>query len=203
MVLLAIDPGIRGCGVALFVKGRLVAAAYVKSPVRAGSGPWECFAAASAVRAWAMVALDQLLADGVLTEPAIDQFVAEWPQTYGGRAAAGDANDLFPLAGVVAALATLMLTERGRGFARVGADAVSVSYFSPHDWKGGVQKPDSVSKPYPIEGKVRARLDSAEVAALTREWPSNVRHTWDVTDAVGVGLKQSGRFERQRAYARS
>lgn len=53
-----------------------------------------------------------------------------------------------------------------------------------------------------IEFKVRARLSPDEPEALEANWPKNVKHSWDLIDAVGIGLHRLGRFERRRVYAR-
>ncbi len=117
----------------------------------------------------------------------IAYLVLETPQTYGGRAGAGDANDLFPLAALNGALV-------------VAFPHAQVTSYTPREWKGSVEKPKKVADAYSIEEKVRARLSPAELKNIT--WPKNVAHGYDVTDAVGLALKFMGRFEKVRAFAR-
>jgi hypothetical protein len=47
---------------------------------------------------------------------------------------------------------------------------------------------------------VRLRLSDNELATIV--WPNSVKHTWDVTDAIGIGLYHLRRFERRRVFAR-
>lgn len=179
--VLSIDPGIRGVGAALWRDRVLVAAAYVRSAEVVGNGPRECVAVARAALEWASKWA------GLVVEKRIDQLVVEWPQTYDGRSSRGDTNDLLPLAGVDAALVTLLPFSK-------------VAYFVPHEWKGGTQKPSKASDPYVIEERVKDRLDAGENQRV--EWPRSEKHGWDVADAIGIGLKFLGRFERKRVFAR-
>lgn len=115
MILLAVDPGIRGCGAALFDGSTLARVAYVVSPFASGNQAGESAAMAAAVAEWAGV---------------VDLVVIEWPRVYATRIRAGqssgDPNDLLALAGVDAAVAAL-----------VGARSAS---YCPSDWKGNVPK---------------------------------------------------------------
>lgn len=173
---LSIDPGIRGCGVAVWREGILAGASYVKSAAREGNGPGECVAMAKSI-------LTGISAIGLPN----DTLIVEWPQTYGGRAGKGDANDLFALAGIGSALAALLQDVR-------------LAYFRPHDWKGGLEKPKSVSESYPIVSMCERRLHPEERANIYL--PTNRKLQLDVWDAVGIGLKHFGRFEPVRVYAR-
>lgn len=176
-VLLSIDPGTRVCGAALWRDGRLVAAGLVKNPVKEGSGPRECARMAGAVGDW-------VKEHCVL----VNQLAIEFPQIYprGDTRTKGDPNDLLPLAAVDGALASMFWT----------AEVLSGV---PHEWKGGIQKPKTTGEPYPIRNRVEARLRPEELARVN--WTKNVRHSWDVTDAIGIGLFHIGRFERKRVYA--
>lgn len=95
MSLLAVDPGIRGCGAAVFRGGKLVAAAYVKNPLRSGNRAREAAAMAEAVRDWSL-ALD------------VDELAVEWMQVYWGDEHGKDPNDLLALCGIGAALSALV-----------------------------------------------------------------------------------------------
>ena len=85
-MLVAVDPGVHACGVAVFLRGgQLERAAYVTC---AGGGP---VAVAGEVRDW----FGSLVADRI---------VIERPQVYIPRLMKGDPNDLINLAMVVGAL---------------------------------------------------------------------------------------------------
>lgn len=170
--VLAIDPGARGCGAALFQDdglSRLVAADYVVCSRRDDlrSAPFE-------VRAWVASRADCL---------AVNRVVIEFPQTYHGRAARGDTNDLLSLAFVDGAIAALFAVAE-------------VTLVRPFDWKGSVPKPTSATGAYIIRSRVETRLSDDEKAAVV--WPKNGRHSWDVADAIGIGLHHFGRFTPQR-----
>jgi len=177
--LLSIDPGIRGVGVALWAEGKLTAAAYVANTLKDGSGPRECATAAQAVIDWHFKS----------GKASPDMLAVEIPQIYqrGSGKTKGDPNNLLPVFGVDAALAALLPNAH-------------IMYGVPHEWKGGTQKPKTTSESYVIEGRVRLRLSDNELATIV--WPNNVKHTWDVTDAIGIGLYHLRRFERRRVFAR-
>jgi hypothetical protein len=205
-LVLAIDPGIRGAGVALFRAGVLVRAAYVRNLVEEGCQVAACVAMARAVWEWVAGALG--LPEG-RPEPAVwrwlartfpnasewlravlgadaeatrlpDVVVCEWPQIYYGPKQSGDQNDLPPLAGVDAALGALF----------PGAELVSVA---PREWKGG-----SVDKQVMCD-RVWARLSPEEQARVERRPRGGLDH--NTVDAAGVGLWFLGRLRRRRAYA--
>lgn len=171
MSLLAVDPGIRGCGVAAFDGGRLLHAAYVKSRYATGNRAEEAADMARAVARWC---------SDLALSPR--ELVVEWPRVYadmirrGSKHVAGkDPNDLLPLAGVDGALAALF----------VGCRATS---YAPSEWKG--QMPKEV-----CHARTRLRLDSAEVViyvGLTKVLDHNAR------DAVGLGLHHLGRLAPRR-----
>ena len=162
-VLLAVDPGIRACGIAMFVGGTLQDADLVKSAAPVGDPtPTRCAAMAEAVleRAWGWWYVESL--------------VVEWPQVYrAGRAKRGaDPNDLLLLAGVCGALATT---------SKVNALAA----FLPREWKGTLSKEIACAR-------VLARLSAEErgVVDLLGLPKSSIHH---VLDAVGIGLHAVGR----------
>jgi len=176
MRVLAVDPGTRGCGAAIFVDGVLLDAAYVANSVEKGSGPGECAAMAHMVCYWT-------------ASTDLDVLVCEIPQIYSRSASQskGDPNKIMPLFGVDAALAALYPLAR-------------VEYGVPSAWKGNIPKPKSAKEPYAIEARVRERLSSEEQKRIRKY--GNVKHGYDVTDAIGIGLSFLGRFERRRVYAR-
>ena len=181
MTLLSIDPGIRGSGAALFIDSRLIRAEYVRNPAKEGSGPRECATMAQALYDWACSFVGRFDNRSTLAQ--------EIPATYSGRATRGDANDLFPLMGVQAALAALL-------------PSAEVLYYRPSEWKGSIQKPLNASGEveYVITTRVKSRLSAEEQACV--KWPSSVKYGWDVADSLGVGLAALGRFDRMRRFAR-
>ncbi|MFA6118156.1 MAG: hypothetical protein WC729_29485 [Sphingomonas sp.] len=113
MKMLSLDPGIRGCGVALWEGKQLVRCEYVKGASAAGSVLAAAHAMAQQVRAWA---------------PDDVTFLAlEWPQVYRVGKGKGDNNDLLALAAVLGALVAL--------FPLAGFEV-----FKPAEWKGQVPK---------------------------------------------------------------
>ncbi len=113
--LLSLDPGIRGCGVALFTDGRLTACDYVKNLVKKGNDLEAIRAMAEAVLMWALGA------------PVPTMLVCEFPQVYTAAFSRGDNNDLLALAGVGSALAALY-------------PSVPVTTVLPREWKGQAPK---------------------------------------------------------------
>lgn len=111
-MILSVDPGLRGCGVALWDAGRLAQAAYVENPMKTGRGP-------AAYRAMGDE-LSKLTVWG--SEPL--HVVLELPRVY--PVSKGDPNDLIDLAGVVGAIA--------------GCMADTCSHYEPAQWKGQVPK---------------------------------------------------------------
>ena len=183
--MLSVDPGTRCSGAALWFNGRLYAAAPIVNLLTKGSGPRECAYVAQQIWRWVEAQISMV----VPSYPAT--VVCEYPQIYqraGGKSKA-DPNNQLPLACIDGALAAYF-------------PAAQIVVANPHDWKGGVEKPKKVSEPYPIESKVRSRLLPEEIIAFEKHWPKNGKHSWDLTDAVGVGLHALGRFERVRALAR-
>jgi hypothetical protein len=114
--ILALDPGIRGCGVALFDGAVLAACAWVKNPVKKDDGPEAVFTMARAVEEWVA---HQTTREGV-------QLVFEHPRIYTVAKSVGDNNDLMPLVAVDYAVA-----------ARFPFGPVRVY---PHEWKGQMPK---------------------------------------------------------------
>jgi hypothetical protein len=121
-VLLCVDPGLRGCGCAVFADGALVRAAYVPSPEQSARGPVAWLAMSEAVTVWygQLVRFpSELLLEVMRIYPRSDQ-------------QKGDPNDLLELNGVQGAIAANIKPERLLG------------YF-PHDWKGSIPK-DKLAK---------------------------------------------------------
>lgn len=114
-MILAIDPGLRGCGVAAF-GSELVFCAYPRNPEARARGPGAWWSMAQAVY--------QAVVDANVPLPRT--LVVEVPQVYAGSKQKGDPNDLIQLAGVLGALTGLFRC------ATVG--------YAPREWKGQVPK---------------------------------------------------------------
>lgn len=113
--LLAVDPGLRVCGIAYFNNGTLSFCVLVRNPEREARGPM----------AW--MALAQQLRAVVPPWCVPDTVVLEVPQVYVIGRGKGDPADLIELAGVDGAIAAQF------------PDAKHLGY-RPRDWKGSVPK---------------------------------------------------------------
>lgn len=114
-VLVAVDPGLRELGLALFHGQTLVACHLVRSPERTVRGPVAWRAMAKAV----VEALGGPRPEGVV--------VTEYPQAYRAQHQKGDQADLIELAGAVGAVSYALGAERLVGYL-------------PREWKGQVPK---------------------------------------------------------------
>jgi hypothetical protein len=106
--LVALDPGLRLCGVALFTDGVLTAAALVRNPVKTVRGPAAWFGMGTAVKEWLAPKTDR-----------VDMFVCELMQVYKHTR---NPADLIELAGVDGACA-------------VSVNALDFGCYQPRQWK--------------------------------------------------------------------
>lgn len=169
-MLITVDAGTDCCGVALWRNsGALQAAALVKArEYRPGVQGRQ--AMAHAFVEWIT---------GKAPAASIDRVVIEFPQTYGGRAARGDANDLIQLGATIGSIEQV---------ARVVLGITNVANVTPSEWKKGIPKPKRASDPeYVVIGRCRDHLQPDEWARV--EWPKAVKLSWDVADALGIGLR--------------
>jgi len=186
MILLSIDPGIRGCGVAIFEDKTLIFACYTVNPLTSGNGPRECTAMAQAVKSEVCSFLcAHILGDNskaafkfidnyALPKITIDAIAVEWPQVY--TKSKGDNNDLLPLAGVDTALYALLQPDE-------------LHTFLPNEWKG--QLPKSV-----CHERIKTRLSADELNTIQKTRKSLLHN---VLDAAGIGLYALCRFDKIRA----
>lgn len=172
-IVLAVDPGIRGCGCAVFIGGVLDRAEYVTNTSASGNGVEEWVSMARAILFWKYE---------TTTAACIDTLVLEVPQTYGGRAASGDANDLIPLAGINGVLAGSLYEFSKR-----------IVDYKPHEWKGSIDADAMIER-------IRGRLRDHEPEHVVLPNAESLQH--NVWDAIGIGLKYHGRLERKRAVVR-
>jgi hypothetical protein len=182
MIVMSIDPATHGCGIALWREGKLVRAGYAPNRDKDSDIVRRCASSASSAERW----------EAQSDLPPVDVLVVELPQVYarGAGKTKGDPNKTaIPLAMVDAAIAALF-------------PYAEVHSYQPHAWKGSTQKPENASGEveYIIKSRVEDRLRLDEVATV--DWTKSVAHSWDVADAIGVGLHHLGRFERKRIFHR-
>lgn len=178
--LLAIDPGIRGCGVALFQDGRL---AHVDAEARLA---WAAYVPNTVARGDDMVAILSMaraVRDAVARRVSglvVDVLVVEFPQVYAGGKAKGDPRDLLTLAAIDGAIGVEIPARR-----RV------LRYF-PREWKGQTDADLMLER-------ILERLDALEVDQIA-PCRASLRH--NAIDAVGIGLKALGRLEPRKVISR-
>ena len=174
--LLAVDPGIRAPGVALFQDGLLVAAAAIKlDPV-----DFLLDDPAERVRRACGVIGTWFLCES--SSPGTCPDVAwERPQWYRRGVSKGDPNDLGPLAIMGGHLGGML---GGRVYS-----------YLPDEWTHGTKKTKS-GDPWksPRGIRLRALLSAEEFAAIGKA-------THDLVDAVGIGLHHLKRFGLKRIYS--
>lgn len=166
-MIIAIDPGSRGSGVAQLVDGRLYSAWYVPGP--AVAQPSTLPTGTILVRG----------ADGSSQEVRCTtprKLAIELPQVYRPGRAPGNPNDLIQVAVVAGAW--------GREGQRLGYE---VEFIQPARWKGQAPKPV-------IRDRIRAALDAEELACI--EAPALTRGGADVWDAIGIALWSAGRLSK-------
>ena len=158
MIWASIDPGLNLCGVAVWNDETLVHAKLVKTQARKGG------ASLSDRIFWMAKAVERyLLRPHAEPVPPVMTLIIELPQTYGGRAAKGDTNDLIHLAAVVGALVHL---------------APRVQLVRPREWKGNVPGDIFVER-------TKKKLTLEQVSKIDLPAKS-LEH--NVYDAVALGL---------------
>ncbi len=180
MILLAIDPGLRACGCALFVDDMLSSAALVKNTETKLRGPQAHASMAVEVADW-LFARDKTSGHTL---------VLEYPRVYPNHSnkRSEDPNDLLELAGVDGALAS-QIGHWGK-----------IRHYFPSDWKGQVPANACARQ---VLKKLRAdeliqieKLEPFLVNLASREAVDKpVTHSAHNTlDAVGIGLHHLGRL---------
>lgn len=175
--LLAIDPGLRACGVALFQKASLQAAAYVRCKTKFTRGYIAYAAMAQEINLW-------VLAHGNFIEH-IDTIAIEMPRIYpGGKGDSKnvDPNDVLDVAAVGAALTGVVCANLR---VSINDDCIPPyirSYF-PSEWKGQVPK-DVMNR------RVLSKLNHEEQEAIIRVGAKD----HNTLDAIGIGLHYLGRL---------
>lgn len=177
--LLALDPSLVSCGVALFRDSVLIAAAQIRVPEGASHGH-RALAAADAIVNW------------TITQRAKVVTVAhEWPQIYAASKSKADPNSLIGMAAVDGAV--------GCAFAFIAAqrgEQLDLRTFLPAEWAGQVTKDTHKGKYWssPRGLRIKSRLTDAEWALA-----ADVNH--DAGDSIGIGLHALNRLGVRRAFA--
>lgn len=187
--IVAVDPGLTACGVALFNEhGYLTHAELAVNEVGTNAdlpARWEGAALAVAETiarcssdAFPLVAAGRLL-------------VVEMPKVYPAARQKGDQNDLMNLAGAVASLFALVHHANRR-------------LLYPRDWKGTLDPDEMIEriagKSNPDGQRVGGRLFPLEHLAVRLPSAKSLQH--NVWDAVGIGLHVVGRLEDRKVIAR-
>ena len=158
--IVSLDPGIRHCGLALFVNRKLVKAGLARNPEASLRGPPAWMTMANSVEEMLTPWLTEL---GFVGGDEVF-LAAEIPQVYRGPTKA-DPDDLMQLTGVVGAVTGLV--------------SHAIGYF-PFAWKKNIPKGIH-------QTRLRRRLDAKETAVLEgADCPPSLLH--NVIDAVGIGL---------------
>lgn len=168
MTLLAIDPGLRGVGLAKFSDGLLYWAGYIRNPDKKGRGP----------AAWdAMLREAANFVDDVATAGLVELAV-ELPRVYPKMKT--DPNDLIDLAGVLGCLVANCYSQKPAGYK---FNPVKITTYAPSDWKGQVPKDI-------MNARVWAKLSDDEKSSVQRVGAKD----HNTLDAIGIGLKALGRL---------
>lgn len=163
-MIVTLDPGKNGCGLAWGHNDKLVGARYVPNPEKTSDPYGNCVAMAKA--------LHKAMVEAVGFSQCT-RVVLEHPRVYFGKGR-NDANDLFCLAGVGAAFAAYLADY---------CDPQTVSVF-PAQWKG--QVPKAV-----MTKRIQSRLSPDEEAKVQKFSKTYDHNTYD---AVGILLWDMGRL---------
>lgn len=177
-ILLALDPSIRSCGVALFADGVLYGCAKLRGLDPGVDRVHRCRAMARAVYDF--------------TDGHPDRIAVEWPRVlpYGAKNATGQPNDLFALAGICAAVATLWPGAEVKSY--LMDEWPPAPKVSPERKRRGLGPIDSEAFTSPRGKRVVSRLSTDERALVPM--------SHDAVDAVGIGLHALGRLEPHKVY---
>lgn len=173
--LIAIDPGLRGCGLAVFKSGILYRAEYVRNHDEKNRGPVAHMVMAECV---AHAAQDCV---GYDTTPT--HITVEFPQIYSGPQKAIDPNDLLDVAGVASAcMATVA--------AWLSIHDADCRWTLPAGWKGNIKKEI-------MTNRISASLTPAERGLIVSAGAKD----HNTLDAVGIGLWQLGRLNQRKVFS--
>lgn len=174
-VVVALDPGMRRPGLAIFAGGTLVHAASFPEPAAR-----RCVDRLD--RAMSAAHLIYSATVEVIGDTPVDLFASEFPQIYGAGYSEVDPNTLLPMVLQIGALAALLACEQHRTFL-------------PRDWTLGTSKDD---------GAKRRRLPSSRARLIGKNLTPREKQLYegdadpDATDAIGIGLFALGRLRKGR-----
>mgnify|MGYP000665018398 CR=1 FL=1 len=167
-LFLTVDPGLRGCGCAIFKDGVLFRAAYVFNSDKEGRGPTSHSHMATEVHRWVGRQLPPL--------PDMERLhvFVEFPRVYPhSDQQKGDLNDLLDVAGVASAVAAAFFPAQ-------------IKHFYPQEWKGTIKKAVMTER-------IKKSLNSGEQMKVEKAG-SKDHNTYD---AAGIGLHVLGRLNRK------
>jgi hypothetical protein len=169
--LLALDPSIVSCGVALFRDGVLADCARIVDKQPPMDRGMRALSMAEAIYDWACRRVASL------PPPTL---VIEWQQVYRAGKSKGDPNDLLGMGFVAGAVAGLL-------------QPAAVLAYKPDEWcKLPKSKKHSEAFTSARGARIMGKLELAERALVPRYH--------DAVDAVGLGLHALGRLAPRRVY---
>lgn len=189
-LIVGVDPGVRGCGVAWGTEERGIREAfYIKNfPASRKKGAVE----PNGIQQMAY-SIGTTITDAARGMGASELVVlVEWPQVYQGAQQKGDPNDLLMVAGVSSAILTAV--EVLESTHRNPRDRHSIEYVRPRTWKGQVD-PDVMLK---LIEKQLSETEAFYVGVGMQSVPTSLRH--NVWDAVGIVLHRLGRLGTKRIF---
>lgn len=110
-------------------------------------------------------------------EAPLSEAVFEWPQVYSQGKSKGNPNDLLGLAGVDAAIATIL--------------ACHTEYYLPREWKGQIDGDVMIKR-------IENRLFASEISTVVEF--GHLTH--NIMDAIGIGLHHLGRLSPRKVIVR-
>ena len=171
MKTVAIDPGFRDCGVAVFDDGLLFSCNHVKSSATALVEAVQFTETARSVVTYV---------ESLKIGNSFD-LVIEYPQQYARSPAPRES--VQKLVGVIGGLVSQ--------FHQItGGLGVKVSTYKPREWKG--QVPKNV-----MFNRIISRLSESELERLPSISKTRLSHVYD---AIGIGLHHTGRLNGVAAY---
>lgn len=176
--LVAIDPSINSCGVAIFKAGALWRVNTIECAKTKDIAD-RCYRMSQNVVRW--------IGECKVRPRTI---AIEWPQVYAVGKSKGDNNKLLGLSGVAIGVATLL----GGVLASTGDECLQVVSYKPAEWAGQLPKTKTKNpSASPRARRIHTRLTEEEAL----EWVDD----HDAIDAVGIGLHALGRMSPRRVYA--
>lgn len=169
VTLIAVDPGLRGCGLAVFRNGVLHHAQYVKNTNSRDRGPVAHMSMAECVAH----AAEQCIVQAKV------HLIVEFPRIYPGPGKAIDPNDLLDVAGVASAVVCTVASWQAM-------EDSNCRFVYPSDWKGNIKKEIMTER-------IRLALTEGERGVIVGAGSKD----HNTIDAAGLGLWQLGRLQRR------